>query len=148
VPYATIQRHAKSNGWTRPRGAEPEARMPPHLVKAQLTHRVNAAERRELLRSRLWAIVERHVAEVETRAETPGVDIMEREREARFTGVVVRIARDLENLDSNAEKAARALKEQSPAGEVPARSLDDIRQDFARRVEDLFGNRDPSAGAE
>jgi len=147
VPRSTVQLYAKRNGWRRPKGAEPDTRTPPSLVRAQQAFRMNAAARRVDILARALALAERHIAEAEDLRAAPTADILAREREARFISTVITLVQRHQQAEAAIAGSAGAERDRSTddAADPAPRSLDAIYRDFACHLAALFGT-DPGAG--
>jgi hypothetical protein len=134
----TIRRRAKAQGWQRPAAARHAKKLSP-------------AERRHRLAQRALAAAERQMHEVERRIEEGGADAAAAERGARVLAATIRTLRELAALEAAAAEAARRAesegRETSDRDGLGSRSLDEIRQDFARRLADVFGDAEPAAAA-
>jgi hypothetical protein len=102
--------------------------------------------RRRAVLATLVEIAGREIEEVRAELKQGDLDPSERERRARVLASLTRTFRDAARLSAEvAEDAERfaARKAQRNDAQPVTRSLDEARQEFARRLQAIFGTRDP-----
>jgi hypothetical protein len=99
---------------------------------------------RAALVARLWRAAEQQVDEIERRLQAAGLELTEREGNARTLAVVVKTLRELAAFDeANAAKTRETTHDDDDA--VPI-DLDELRRELARRIEAITGSRADGSG--
>jgi hypothetical protein len=106
--------------------------------RADVRIRGRAGSRAALV-ARMWRAAERQVEEIEQRLTATGLQVAERESNARTLAIVVKTMRELAAFD---EKAARGkeAKQDDDDDPVPA-DIDEFRRELARRMDALVASR-------
>jgi hypothetical protein len=109
---------------------------PPIARRKQVTgkRRKPLETSRVSLAARLWRTAERQVRDIEERLSRPSGSAIERERDVRMLGVLVRTMRDLSLFDAGAPGAATP-------DEVPPLDIDEFRLELARRIHAIIDRR-------
>jgi hypothetical protein len=111
-------------------GIEP-APLPRRHTGMRIRHRAGS---RAALVARMWKTAERQVEEIEDRLKAAGLELAERESNARTLAIVAKTLRELAAVDeaerSRGKKAAKDDDDES----VP-RNVEDLRQALARKLE-------------
>jgi hypothetical protein len=95
---------------------------------------------RAALVARIWRTAERQIAEIEQRLSENGLDVAERESNARTLAVVTRMLRELSALDD----AGRRRDKRAANGrhdEMPPRTIDELRRSLARKLDAFVAGR-------
>jgi hypothetical protein len=110
----------------------------------RLQHRIGS---RAALVARMWRTAERQVGEIENRLKAAGLELAERESNARTLAVVAKTLRELAAVDE-AQKPRKG-KKQAPDDDdddpVP-RDIDEFRRELARRINALVDSRTDGGG--
>jgi hypothetical protein len=121
------------------------APIPQRRPGVRVRHRAGS---RASLITRMWRTAERQVEEIEDRLAVAGLEIAERESNARTLAIVVKTLRELEAVDE-AEKSRKGKKQPSDDDidddPVP-RDMDEFRNELARRINALVDSRTGSGG--
>jgi hypothetical protein len=103
---------------------------------------------RAALVTRMWRTAERQVEEIEDRLKAAGLELAERESNARTLAIVAKTLRELAAVDE-AEKPRKGKKQPSHDDNdddpVP-RDIDEFRRELARRINALVDSRTGSGG--
>jgi hypothetical protein len=89
---------------------------------------------RKALVARLWRTAERQVAEIEERLAAAGLEVSERESNARTLAIVVKTLRELSAIDAGARTRGKKAPADKDDDSVP-RNVDDLRRALARKLE-------------
>jgi hypothetical protein len=101
---------------------------------------------RTALVARMWRTAERQVEEIEERAAVVGLDVAERESNARTLAVVARTLRELSAVDQAQKSRGKEVKNEDDDDAVP-RNIDDLRRALARKLEAFVaGTENRSSG--
>ena len=94
------------------------------------------------LTARLWRTAERQARDIEERLARPCAATVERERDVRMLGILVRSLRDLSLFEAAGPAGEGDTPRAAPEGDdfVP-HSVDELRAELARRVEVLRAQR-------
>lgn len=95
---------------------------------------------RTALVTRMWRTAERQVEEIEERLKAAGLELAERESNARTLAVVARTLRELSAFDE-AEKARGKEASKDNDDDAMPRNVDDLRQALARKLEAFVAGR-------
>lgn len=101
----------------------------------------NGAVSRAALVSRLWHTAMLQVDDIEQRLGDEARQPAERERDARTMSALVRILRDLNDIDAK-DGGEPAHDDHGP------RDIEDFRRDLARRMDEIAARRTDGAGHE
>jgi hypothetical protein len=110
-------------------GVKP-ALIPQRRQGVRVRHRRGS---RAALVTRMWRTAERQVEEIEDRLAVAGLDVAERESNARTLAVVAKTLRELAAVDD----AKRARGKEGLKGDDddnPPRNIEDLRQELARKL--------------
>jgi len=101
---------------------------------------------RAALVTRMWRTAERQVEEIEDRLAVAGLELAERESNARTLAVVAKTLRELSAVDES-EKSQKGKKQPSDddSDAIP-RDIDEFREELARRIHALVDRRTGSGG--
>jgi hypothetical protein len=119
--------------------------IPQRRRGVHVRHRVGS---RAALVARMWRTAERQVEEIEDRLAVAGIELAERESNARTLAVVAKTLRELAAVDE-ADRAHKGKKQ--PADDdidddpVP-RDIDEFRRELARRIHALVDSRTNAGG--
>jgi hypothetical protein len=121
------------------------ARLPRRKPGVRVRHRAGS---RAALVTRMWRTAELQVEEIEDHMAAAGLDVAERERNARTLAVVARTLRELSAVDES--QTRRKGGQQTPDDDndddpVP-RDIDEFRRELARRIHALVDSRTGSGG--
>lgn len=109
----------------------------------------DCAGSRSALVARMWRAAERQVEEIEDRLAVAGIELAERESNARTLAVVAKTLRELAVVDE--AENSRKGKKQAPDDDVDddpvPRDIDEFRRELARRIHALVDSRTNSGGA-
>jgi hypothetical protein len=104
---------------------------------------------RAALVTRMWKTAERQVEEIEKRLKAAGLELAERESNARTLATVAKTLRELSAFDE-ASKPGKSKKptpdDDSDDDPVP-RDINDFRRELARRIDALVDRRTDARGA-
>jgi hypothetical protein len=114
-------------------GAKP-APIPQRRAGVRVRHRAGS---RAALVTRMWRTAERQVEEIEERLAAVGLELSERESNARTLAVVARTLRELSAVDAARTKEASKSDNDDP---VP-RDIDGLRQALADKLEAFVASR-------
>jgi hypothetical protein len=91
---------------------------------------------RAALVTRMWRTAERQVEEIERRLRSAGVELGERESNARTLAVVARTLRELSAVDEAAKPRSRGRGEEPKHNDDDAvpRDIDELRRELARKL--------------
>ena len=102
---------------------------------------------RAALVARLWSAAEKQVQDIEQRAMAAGLELGERESNARMLAVVARTLRELVAVDRAKEPRGKpAAKEDHD--ESPPRNVDDLRRELAKKIQEFAAREDQCAAGE
>jgi hypothetical protein len=125
-------------------GTKP-APIPQRRQGVRVRHRKGS---RAALVTRMWRTAERQVEEIEDRLAVAGLEIVERESNARMFAIMARTLRDISAVDEM-EKSSNGKKQpsddDSDDDSVP-RDIDEFREELARRIHALVDSRTGSGG--
>jgi hypothetical protein len=125
-------------------GVKP-APIPQRRQGVRVRHRMGS---RAALVTRMWRTAERQVEEIEDRLAVAGLELAERESNARTLAVVAKTLRELAAVDE-AETTRKGKKQPSDDDiddDVP-RDIDEFRRELARRINALVDSRTGTGGA-
>jgi hypothetical protein len=105
------------------------APIPQRRPGVRVRHR--GGSRAALVR-RMWRTAERQVEEIEDRLSVAGLEIEEREGNARMFAIMARTLRDLQSMD---EKTRNKESKKETDDHAPPRNIDDLRRELARKLE-------------
>jgi hypothetical protein len=113
----------------------PLAPLPRRRADTRTAKRIGS---RGTLIARMWRTAERQVGEIEDRLKAAGLELTERESNARTLAVVARTLRDLSAVDeANQARGKEASKDNND--DAPPRNIDELRSSLARKLEALVG---------
>lgn len=98
--------------------------------------------------TRMWRTAERQVEEIEDRLAVAGLELAERESNARTLAVVAKTLRDLSAVDES-EKSRKGKQQPSDDDsddDAIPRDIDEFREELARRINALVDRRTGSGG--
>ncbi len=125
-------------------GVKP-APIPQRRQGVRVRHRLGS---RAALVARMWRTAERQVEEIEDRLAVAGLELAERESNARTLAIVAKTLRELAAVDE-AEQPRQGKKQPSDDDidddPVP-RDIDEFRRELARRINALVDSRTGSGG--
>lgn len=105
---------------------------------------------RAALVARMWRTAERQVEEIEDRLAVAGLELTERESNARTLAVVAKTLRELAAVDE--AEIQRTGKQQPPDDNIDddpvPRDIDEFRRELARRINALVDGRTGAGGGE
>jgi hypothetical protein len=96
----------------------------------------------------MWRTAERQVEEIEDRLAVAGLELAERESNARTLAVVAKTLRDLSAVDES-EKSRKGKQQPSDDDsddDAIPRDIDEFREELARRINALVDRRTGSGG--
>jgi hypothetical protein len=103
---------------------------------------------RAALVSRMWRTAERQVEEIEDRLTAAGLELAERESNARTLAIVAKTLRELAAVDES--NKSREGKKQPPDDDIDhdpvPRDMDEFRRELARRIHALVDSRTDTRG--
>jgi hypothetical protein len=111
-------------------GVKP-APIPMRRAGVRIRHRMGS---RAALVARMWRTAERQVEEIERRLRVSGLELAERESNARTLAVVAKTLRELAAVDEARKERGRLGPKGSNDDAVP-RNIDDLRRELARKLE-------------
>ena len=121
------------------------ARIPLRRAGVRIRQRLGS---RAALVTRMWRTAERQVEEIEDRLKAAGLELAERESNARTLAIVAKTLRELAAVDE-AEKPRKGKKQPSDDDidddPVP-RDINEFRRELARRINALVDSRTGSGG--
>jgi hypothetical protein len=100
------------------------------------------------LLSRMWRTAERQVEEIEHRLDAAGLELGERESNARTLAIVAKMLRELaavEDMQSK-DKAKKEAADSDIDDDPVPRNIDDFRRELARRISALVASRTDAGG--
>jgi hypothetical protein len=101
---------------------------------------------REALVARLWRTAERQVEEIETRLKAAGLDLAERESNARTLAIVVKTLRELAAFDEARKLRGKGRKApDDDDDDAMPRDMDRFRTELAQRINALVDRRTGSS---
>jgi hypothetical protein len=104
---------------------------------------------RAALIARMWRTAERQVEEIERRLRASGLELAERESNARTLAIVAKTLRELAAFDES-HKPAKGNK-QAPDDDIDddpvPRDINEFRRELARRIDALVESRADPGGA-
>jgi hypothetical protein len=113
------------------------APLPRRHAGVRVRHRMGS---RAALVARMWRTAERQVEEIEDRLKAAGLDLAERESNARTLAVVAKTLRELAAVDE--AKAARGKQAQKDDNDdVIPRNIEDLRRALAQKLERFAAGR-------
>jgi hypothetical protein len=90
----------------------------------------------------IWRTAERQVEEIETRLKAAGLELAEREGNARALATMVKTLRELAALDDAQAQRRKAKPETDEDDDDPIpRDIDEFRNELARRINALVDSR-------
>jgi hypothetical protein len=120
-------------------GVKP-APIPRRRSGVRVRHRTGS---RSALVTRMWRTAERQVEEIEDRLAVAGIELAERESNARTLAIVAKTLRELAAVDE-AQKP-RGKEKKSPEHDIDddpvPRDIDEFRRELARRINALVDSR-------
>lgn len=93
---------------------------------------------RTALVARMWRTAERQVEEIEQRAAVAGLELAERESNARMLAIVAKTLRELAAVDEKA-RVKEATKDDDD--DAPPRNIDELRRALADKLERFVSGR-------
>ena len=127
-------------------GVEP-APIPQRRPGVPVRHRQGS---RAALVARMWRTAERQVEEIEDCLKAAGLELAERESNARTLAVVAKTLRELAAVDE--AEIERNGKQQPPDDNIDddpvPRDIDEFRRELARRINALVDGRTGAGGGE
>jgi hypothetical protein len=121
------------------------AKLPRRREGARMRDRAGS---RSALVARMWRTAERQVEEIEDRLAVAGIELAERESNARTLAVVAKTLRELAAVDE-ADKPRGGTK-QAPDNNIDddpvPRDIDEFRRELARRINALVDSRTNAGG--
>jgi AcrR family transcriptional regulator len=101
---------------------------------------------RAALVARMWRTAERQVEEIEDRLKAAGLELAERESNARTLAVVAKTLRELSVFDQAQKSRGKRALDDSDDDSVP-RNIDDLRRSLAEKLEAFVArSADPMPG--
>jgi hypothetical protein len=97
----------------------------------RVRHRIGS---RAALVARMWRTAERQVGEIEARLRTAGLELAERESNARTLAIVAKTLRELSAVDEEKKTRGKEAAKDDDDDAVP-RNIDDLRRELARKLE-------------
>lgn len=113
----------------------PPAPIPRRRADARTAERIGS---RGALIARMWRTAEKQVGEIEGQLKAAGLELAERESNARMLSIVARTLRELSAVDE-AEKARGKEASKDTNDDAPPRNIDELRRSLARKFEALIG---------
>ena len=111
-------------------GIPPEP-IPRRRADARTAERIGS---RGALIARMWRTAERQVGEIEDRLKAAGLELAERESNARTLSIVARTLRELSAVDeANTTRGEEASKDNND--DAPPRNIDELRSALADKLE-------------
>jgi AcrR family transcriptional regulator len=95
---------------------------------------------RAALVARMWRTAERQVEEIEQRLKAAGLELTERESNARTLAIVAKTLRELVSLDHANNAGAKEAVKDNDATAVP-RNVDELRRALARKLDAFVAGR-------
>jgi hypothetical protein len=105
------------------------APIPQRRQGVRVRHRAGS---RAALVTRMWRTAERQVEEIEDRLTVAGLELVERESNARTLAIVAKTLRELSAVD---EKTRGKESEKANDDDTPPRNIDDLRRELAKKLE-------------
>jgi len=105
------------------------APIPQRRQRVRVRHR---SDSRAALVTRMWRTAERQVEEIEGRLAVAGLELAEREGNARMFAITARTLRDLQAVD---EKTRSKESKKEADDDAPPRNIDDLRRELAKKLE-------------
>ena len=125
-------------------GVKP-APLPQRRSGVRVRHRAGS---RAALVARMWRTAERQVEEIEDRLAAAGIELAERESNARTLAVVAKTLRELAAVDEAQQaRKKKPLPDEIDDDPVP-RDIDEFRRELARRIDALVDSRTNAGGGE
>jgi len=123
--------------------------LPPEPIKQRRAGVRSNARRgsRAALVARMWRTAERQVEEIEDRLKAAGLELAERESNARTLAIVAKTLRELAALDEGKKARAKEAADDDGDGTVP-RNIDDLRRSLARKLEAFVAGRQDRVSGE
>ena len=90
---------------------------------------------RAALVTRMWRTAERQVEEIEERLTVAGIELVERESNARTLAIVAKTLRELSAVDRRKRRKRRRSREKTSMTTPSPRNIDEFRRELARRIE-------------
>jgi hypothetical protein len=119
---------------------------PAPIAKRRTGIRVRHREgSRTALVARMWRTAERQVEDVEERAAIAGLELAEREGNARILAVVSRTVRELTAADAAGKPRGKDKPKDNDDGAVP-RNLEELRRELTKKLEAFAAGGDPASG--
>ena len=131
ISEGTVYRHRKRGGWTKRQSALPAIPLTVPELEPDPPEGAPEAACRNRLAPRLVKLLERAVAEIEVAAAEPpeGLTSMDRARDVRTLGTVMRLLSELENPHPQADPFSQTGESEQ--------NEDLIRHEIAERLERL-----------
>jgi hypothetical protein len=95
---------------------------------------------RTALVARMWRTAERQVEEIEKRLRAAGLELAERESNARTLAIVARTLRELAAVDEQQQTRGKKPASEANDDSVPT-DIDEFRRELARRIDALAAAR-------
>ncbi|MEA2981192.1 MAG: hypothetical protein QOF09_3015 [Alphaproteobacteria bacterium] len=125
-------------------GVKP-APIPQRRQGVRVRHRMGS---RAALVSRMWRTAERQIEEIEDRLAVAGLELVERESNARTLAIVAKTLRELSAVDES-DKPRKGKKQPSDDdidNDPVPRDMDEFRRELARRINALVDSRTDAGG--
>ena len=98
---------------------------------------------RAALVARMWRTAERQVEEIEDRLKATGLELAERESNARTLAVVARTLRELAVVDEARQARGKGAAKDRDDDAVP-RNIDELRRALAKKLDEFVAGRSAS----
>lgn len=95
---------------------------------------------RAALVTRMWRTAERQVEEIEERLKAAGLELAERESNARTLAIVAKTLRELSAFDEAKKTRGKEVSKDDDDDAMP-RNVDDLRQALARKLDAFVAGR-------
>jgi hypothetical protein len=95
---------------------------------------------RAALVARMWRTAERQVEEIDDRLKAAGLEVAERESNARTLAIVAKTLRELSAFDEASKPRGKRAQDSSDDDSVPI-DIDELRRELARRIDALVEKR-------
>jgi hypothetical protein len=120
--------------------------IPQRRQGVRVRHRAGS---RTALVTRMWRTAERQVEEIEDRLAVAGLELAEREGNARVMAIVAKTLRELKAVDEaeTPRKGKKPADDDDTDDDVP-RDIDEFRRELARRINALVDSRTGPGGAD
>ncbi len=109
------------------------APIPQRRAGVRVRHRKGS---RAALVARMWRTAERQVEEIEDRLAVAGIELAERESNARTLAIVAKTLRELVSVDDTKKPRGKEASRDEDDG-APPRNIDDLRAELARKLKEF-----------